>query len=451
MIPILYDTSETSFTSNGLGRLADCVSCLVTEERNGIYECEFQYPVTGKHYTEMITNGGIVSVTHDATGDRQPFDIYKYSAPIDGIVTFNARHISYRLSGIVVQPFTAASCSAALQGISTNSLSTNPFTFWTDKNVNSTFTLSVPRSAKSLLAGQQGSILDIYGKGEYKFDKFDVKLYTNRGTNTDITIRSGKNITDALVEKDNGEYYNAIVPYWKGEDGTLVTLTSWYVVQSGETLKYCIPYDFSSDFETQPTELELQTKAETFLANNTPWLPKENIKVDFVQLWDTYDYKNYASLERVSLCDTVSIYYPKLGLTNASAKVIKVVYDTLRERFNEMELGEPQATFAETLVKPVSEAVESSISNKLLQIKTQKHSFTASTVSAGAQGSCNISIGISGYTPLGIIAVDGDGISNLCLVQFSMPDSSTARLVYVNTGTVSRTPSWLVTILYMKN
>ena len=363
MIPILYSTSETSFTSNGLGRLTDCISCLVTEERNGIFECEFQYPVTGKLYNEMVTNGGIISVTHDDAKDRQPFDIYKYSAPIDGIVTFNARHISYRLSGITVKPFTAASCALALQGIGTNSLSTNPFSFWTDKAVTSTFTLSVPTSAKAILCGQQGSILDVYGKGEYKFDKFDVKLYTNRGTNSGVTIRYGKNMSDTLVEKDNGEYYNAIVPYWKGEDGTLVTITGWYVVQTGETLKYCIPVDFTSEFESQPTELELQTKAAAYLANNTPWLPKENIKVDFVQLWNTDDYKNVAVLERVKLCDTVAVYYPALGLTNSSAKVIKVVYDTLLERYSSIELGEPQSSLAEAIMRPYAKAI-ASISDK---------------------------------------------------------------------------------------
>ena len=89
--------------------------------------------------------------------------------------------------------------------------------------------------------------------------------------------------------------------------------------------------------------------------------------------------------------------------------------------------------------------------NAIKAITTATHTITASTVNAGAQGSCNISIGLSGYTPIGIVAVDGTGISNLCLVQFSLPDSSNARLVYVNTGTVSRTPSWEVTILYIIN
>ena len=83
LFPILYDSVETTFTTNGLGRLSSCISCTVTEERNGIFECEFVYPITGKHYDE-IQEGMIVGVIHDDTKTIQPFDIYKRTAPIDG-------------------------------------------------------------------------------------------------------------------------------------------------------------------------------------------------------------------------------------------------------------------------------------------------------------------------------------------------------------------------------
>ena len=61
MIPILYDSNELSFTSNGLGRLRDCISCMVTEERNGVYECDFSYPVDGANF-DLIIPGRIIGV-----------------------------------------------------------------------------------------------------------------------------------------------------------------------------------------------------------------------------------------------------------------------------------------------------------------------------------------------------------------------------------------------------
>lgn len=126
MIPILYSSTETQFTSNGIGRLRDCISCTVTEQRNGIYECEFQYPVTSKRYAD-IQEDCIVSATHDDNHDRQPFRIYRRSAPINGIVTFNARHISYDLNNVILQPFTGGSVTAVFAQINGKSINTNPF------------------------------------------------------------------------------------------------------------------------------------------------------------------------------------------------------------------------------------------------------------------------------------------------------------------------------------
>ena len=51
MTPLLFAPNTTIFNTNGIGTLADAVSCIVTEERNGMFELEMQYPITGLHYT----------------------------------------------------------------------------------------------------------------------------------------------------------------------------------------------------------------------------------------------------------------------------------------------------------------------------------------------------------------------------------------------------------------
>ena len=200
MIPILYDSGETAFTSNGLGRLVDCVSCKVTEERNGIFECEFQYPVTGRMYDQII-EGRIIAVTHDDAHDIQPFDIYRRSAPIDGLVTFNAHHISYRLGNVILRPYTATSCAQALALMETETYNSNPFTFWTDKAVNKAYTLTTPAACKAMLGGETNSILSVFGTGEYEWDKWTVKLHLHRGADHGVTIRYGVNLTSIEQEK----------------------------------------------------------------------------------------------------------------------------------------------------------------------------------------------------------------------------------------------------------
>lgn len=352
MTPILFESTETQFTSNGLGRLPDCVECKVTEERNGIYELEFTYPIEGEKYREL-EEGRIIGVTHDETGDVQPFIMYKRTATMDGLVTFNAYHLSYRLSNIVVMPFTASGMVEALADIVPNSANTNPFTFWTDKVVSSQFELKTPRSVRALLGGEEGSILDVFGKADFEWDKFTVKVYQNRGTDSGVTIRYGKNLADVTQDIDASGYYNAIVPYWKGEE-SVVTLPEYYVTNSEDDI-IAISLDLSDAFEEEPTVEELRAEAESRLDGGTN--VEENIKVDFVQLWQTEEYKDFAPLQRVNLCDTVSVFYEALGVKALKKKVIRTVWNVLLDRYDEIELGDAQTTLADIITEITSESL----------------------------------------------------------------------------------------------
>ena len=98
MIPILYEGNETAFTSNGLGRLADAISCKVVEERNATYELEMTYPISGVHYDDLAENRIILAKPFDG-GTPQPFIIYKITRPLNGKVTVNAEHISNAIHG----------------------------------------------------------------------------------------------------------------------------------------------------------------------------------------------------------------------------------------------------------------------------------------------------------------------------------------------------------------
>lgn len=355
MIPILYDRTEASFESEGVARLAECSRCVVFEERNGIFEIEFDYPVTGKMFAE-IEVGRIVCATHDDTQEPQPFDIYRKSEPIGGVVTFYGHHISYRLNEIAVKPFTATSCATAIAGLKTNSVGTNPFTFSTDKNVNAAYKTTTPQSLRGLLGGQENSLLDVYGKGEYKFDKWAVQLLTNRGIARSTSIRYGKNLVDYTNEFDAADTYTAIYPYWFGSvsegdaepQDVLITLPEYYIT-SGESVpsgrEVIVPMDLSGEFESQPTVAQLRTRATAMLNDSDAWVPKQTITIDFVALWQTDEYKDVAPLQSVNLCDTVQVVMPMYN-TSYRAKVIKTEYNTLLDRYNKLELGDQPSTYA---------------------------------------------------------------------------------------------------------
>ena len=357
MIPILYPGGTTTFTSNGLGKLSDCSSCLVTEERNGVFEVEFTYPITGIHYSD-IQEGCIICVSHDEQKDRQPFIIYGHSKPIDGLVTFRAYHISYLLSNIIVEPFDAVSMASAFVKLKTESINNNPFTFWTDNTTAGTYALETPKTVRATLGGERGSLLDIFG-GEYEFDNFTVRNYAHRGADNGVIIRYSKNLTDLTEDVDAMDIYDSAVGFYLNEETLVYT---GIVVGTGQTGGTVRVIDFSSEYQEAPTVADLTSKTQSYLDSNKPWIPNQNISVNFVNLWQTEEYKNIAPLERVQLCDTVTIIYTALGV-QAEAKVIKVVWNALLDRYDEIELGDAKSNFADTVLFEVNETLGNIIDN----------------------------------------------------------------------------------------
>ena len=356
MIPILYERTETAFTSNGLGRLRDCTNCIVTEERNGIYECDFEYLVNGQNY-EKIQVGRIVAVEHDDTGDVQPFDIMSISRAIDGVISVHCVHISYRQSYMTVSGSNINSLSDAFTLLGTAKPS-NPFTYWTDKNSVGYLGSAdgVPRTVRSMLGGVEGSILDAYG-GEYEWDKFSVRLHANRGKARNFTIRYGVNMTDYNDETDISGCYSSCIPYWTDGTETVVgdkqTLTG--ITPSGRD--ECIPLDVSEKFEDKPTKAQVNSMGLAVMTSENPTLPAQNISVSFVRLQDSEEYKYLGDLLKCSLCDTIKVEFPLFN-SSGTFKIVRTVWDVLRERYEEMELGTLATTLSEAL--GISDSLERS-------------------------------------------------------------------------------------------
>ena len=374
MKPILYPANATAFNNRGLGALADAVSCVVVEERNGEYELELEYPVNGVGY-ENIGDRCIITAIPSPYRAPQPFRIYQIEKPLNGIVTIRARHLSYDLSGIPVSPFTADSCATALNGLLSHSVVTNPFTVWTDKSVDSDYKLSVPTSFRACLGGQEGSILDVYGKGEYEFDKYAVKLHLNRGSDNGVKIAYGKNLIDFNMERNLETIVTGILPYWANIDednvveGDIITIydinNPAYLLESGGAYlldsdgKYLLvqnpfpfnnvlPLDLSSEFESAPTKAELKERTEKYIRDNGLGVPKVSVDVSFVQLEQTEEYKDIAVLEACDLCDTVTVEFPLYGIS-AKAEIIRIETDVLLEKYNAVQIGDARTSLADTL------------------------------------------------------------------------------------------------------
>lgn len=426
MIPILFDTGTAAFDNNGLGRLRDCISCTVTEERNGIYECDFEYPVGGQNY-DLIRCGRIIGVTHNDSDDVQPFDIVSHTKPIGGIVTFHAVHISYRQSFLTVKTSKGINSLSGAFAMLGNALPSNPFSYSTDKTSSAYFGASdgTPRTVKELLGGIEGSILDVYG-GEYEFNRFSVTLHSSRGVKRDFTIRYGVNMTDYNDETDISETYNSVVPYWT--DGEKFVVGNR--VSDGETVTgrgECVPLDVSDRFENKPTKAQVQAEGLNIIKEGRPYLPSQTITVSFARLQDIgYEWLN--DLYRCDLCDSINVSFPKYGMAG-TYKIVKTEWNVLENHYDSMELGALSTTLSEALgVTNGSVSVPlGGLDSGLFELET-KQLFASQTIAGGGHVYDTVNFTKSGYYPL-------------CIAGWNSPNTifvpSRLRLTNITDGSVT--------------
>lgn len=373
MKPILFAPSATTFNTNGLGRL-NFISCTVTEERNGIYVLEGTIAEDELHASALEMNSIILAKPNHSSAN-QAFRVHKIVKPMKGIYSISAQHISYQLSYIPTMPFTisasSSACANTLAGLKSNAAESCPFTFWTNVTTVASYKQTAPASIRSRLGGVEGSVLDQFG-GEYEWDNYTVKLHKFRGVQTpNVTLRYGKNIIDLEQEKEINNTITGVCPYWMDSEGNnLVTLTEKTVdssTASSYPFKRTVPLDMSGDWEEAPTESQLRTRAQAYVNASGIGIPKVSIKVSFVNLPDTEEYKDIAALQSVNLCDYVSVQFEKLGI-NVAAKVVKTVYNVLTERYDSIEVGAIRSSLAETISDQNSE-IQSYIDNTRTMFK----------------------------------------------------------------------------------
>lgn len=367
MIPILYDKRETEFITNGIGLLTDAVSCLVTEERNSTYELTLVYPQSG-HLAEYIEEDSIVKAKANDTDELQLFRIYKTGKQIGDNTTYYAEHISYELTANPVERFNVSGVNAqqALTELLKQAIFPHKYTGYSDITTVNKTSISEVISVRKALGGITGSLLDVWG-GEYHFNNYKVELLKSRGRNNGVTIAYGKNLVDAKQEKNIANVVTAIFPYayYKTEEAaeeTYVSLKEKVLIHPDSGIyayTRCEPVDFSDEFEGSEiiTQDALREKAQKYI-DNMSIEPDINITLSYAQLKKTKDYKNIEVMESIALCDTINVRIDKLNI-NATAKVVKTTYNSIKERFESAEVGSVRTNLVKQLNAKQKETQES--------------------------------------------------------------------------------------------
>ena len=237
MIPLLFPANATTFTGSGICALIDAISCRVTEDNTGTFVLEMEYPTTGRFFSEIKINR-IILAKPSMTQDAQPFDIKSVTIGENGIATFYADPVYYRLKNYICKELTSTQIATSVGGLLSDSLSRsstthirypgisapfNCYVWYISRGVAAKF-VRVPISSYKVLhdymAGISTEMDSQFVKPiEVNFDAFETTIYFtedgyHRGQFRPLVLKVGKNIRSMTYEIDYGDCVQWIMPFW---------------------------------------------------------------------------------------------------------------------------------------------------------------------------------------------------------------------------------------------
>ena len=350
MIPTLYDKTGAV----KIGDLTDTIECLVEEERNGIFELTMICPANSSILESIVYDNIIVADANDYL-KSQKFRIYNTRKLMANRIEVCARHISFDLAHDWVDSISIEnqSCEYALNTIFRNSQFSKHFKGHSDIVNAQNFKVNKVTCLEAI-GGTDGSIIDTYGTGaEILRDNTDIHVLNRRGHDNDVTIEYRKNLTGLEVEEDTTDLVTRIMPYaiYTNSNNEEVEVRGDFI-NSPLINNYAHPYvkymDYSEEFEDGevPTKTKLNNLATKEYTINKIDIPKCNYKIEFIPLSKCAGYEGLE--DRINLCDVVTVKDSRYNI-DTQAKVIKVVFDVLRGRYDSMELGEPRTTLGDII------------------------------------------------------------------------------------------------------
>jgi len=325
----------------------------------------------------------------------QPFRIYRVVPELDKITVY-ARHVFYDLLDNMikkVEPSSSMAGATVAQNISSNCLSEHDFTFYSDLTTTAEGALIENVNPIEALLGE-GGLTDKYG-AELARDWFDVFLVERVGSDTDVQIREGKNLTGISYDVDETDVTTRIMPTGEDADGNILYLPELYI-DSPNIGAYIHPKwihlpvsearevtdgDEKKSKSQCYTDMRKAVQAEYDAGCD---LPTVTLKVDFVNLTDAEEYRQYAALTNIFLGDSVRVVARRIGV-EVSMRMTQYSYDCLTRKYTSVTLG----TVADTLEGSAISARQLA-SGSITGAKLAINSVGAGQLQSGSVGSLQI-------------------------------------------------------------
>lgn len=357
----LYKPTETDFTHNGIGILDDNIyDAVIEEELNGLYVLSFKYPLFAPHGLEIDGQYLIKAPTPD--GD-QLFRVANH-APSMGELNVFCYHVFYDLVDNLIEDtfIQDKNGQSALQQISERLQYKTKFTFSSDISKVASSRLVQKNPVEAILdSNQENSFVSRWG-GELKRDNFNVNMMQQRGKDRGVVIQHKKDLLGYEADVDWQSPITKIMP--KGFDGLLLPekyINSYFIrnyinpkirVVEFEHIKAAIG-DYVDDEDAVPLEEAykmLRDAAQAMYDVQKVDQPKATYKVEFQELSQTEEYKDFAVLQRVYMGDTVTVEHEEDNI-DVQAKVISYKYDPIKKEYIEITLGNFKESFTNAFGK----------------------------------------------------------------------------------------------------
>ncbi|HEL1086367.1 TPA: phage tail protein [Streptococcus equi subsp. zooepidemicus] len=368
LMMILYEKTESSFNHNGLAVLDDAVvSPVVTEQLNGLFSLEFDYPIHAKA-SDKLRPEMIVKCPVPELQD-QLFRIVERDDSIGGLLHIVAHHIFYDLAKNLIEDtyIVNKNGSGALTQLLGATAVGHSFTGTSNITTVNNVRLVRLNPVEVLIDADLDNGYQVHYGGEIVRDNFSISMLVHRGSDNGVQIRDKKNLTGYKSDLDYSSIVTRIMP--EGYDGLFLPekyvdspLISSYVSPKIKVIKYdnVKVGDEEGEFATKELAYaELRRLAALEFTVSHIDKPTATYDVEFAPLERTEEYKEFSSLETINLGDTVSVIHADDGFS-VTARMVEYRYDPILKAFISITLGNVMPKFTDVAkdIKKVDTKVE---------------------------------------------------------------------------------------------
>nr|DAZ50052.1 MAG TPA: tail protein [Caudoviricetes sp.] len=350
MIPLVYETTNRILSLDSmhyLGRLTGCTECTVEESRNADYTLSASV-VKNSECANSVVIQNYICAKPNPTDEPQFFEIYEVVEK-NNVISIKAKHIKHNCyNNILAAGETSAqlySPAEAYENLS--ALFDNNYVFSSDitnrKNIKLGFTQVC--TLGDFLGGAEGSLLDLF-HGEYKWNNFNVSFLKSRGKKRAYRLKWGDNISSYEKTQSSETTISHVCAYatvydeFSKQDIQIIANPYEIFEQKSKTNKlqvYTVPdklvdgitVNSSTGDGYEFVKNTCRIAAMAYIGGDKLGEIKSNIKVDVEAVLD--------DMQQFNLCDTVTVILS--DSIAAESKIVKTTYDTLRERYKQLELG----------------------------------------------------------------------------------------------------------------